>query len=57
MTARLRLGSLDAWLEWQQTLHPRAMDLGLERVSRVLGRTGWRAPVVPGLTVGATNGN
>ena len=56
MTARLRLGSLDAWLEWQQTLHPRAMDLGLERVSRVLGRTGWRAPDVPVLTVGGTNG-
>ena len=56
MTARLRLGSLDAWLEWQQTLHPRAMDLGLERGSRVLGRTGWRAPDVPVLTVGGTNG-
>ena len=56
MTARLRLGSLDAWLEWQQTLHPRAMDLGLERVSRVLGRTGWQAPDVPVLTVGGTNG-
>ena len=56
MTARLRLGSLDAWLEWQQTLHPRAMDLGLERVTRVLERTGWRPPRVPVLTVGGTNG-
>ena len=56
MTARLRLGSLDAWLEWQQTLHPRAMDLGLERVTRVLERTGWRPPQVPVLTVGGTNG-
>jgi dihydrofolate synthase/folylpolyglutamate synthase len=51
-----RFGSLDAWLEWQQALHPRAMDLGLERVSRVLARTGWRAPDVPVLTVGGTNG-
>ena len=56
MTAPLRLGSLDAWLEWQQTLHPRAMDLGLERVTRVLERTGWRPPGVPVLTVGGTNG-
>ena len=56
MTARLRLGSLDAWLEWQQTLHPRAMDLGLERVTRVLERTGWRPPRAPVLTVGGTNG-
>ena len=56
MTAGLRLGSLDAWLEWQQTLHPRAMDLGLERVTRVLERTGWRPPQVPVLTVGGTNG-
>ena len=56
MTAGLRLGSLDAWLEWQQTLHPSAMDLGLERVTRVLERTGWRPPGVPVLTVGGTNG-
>ena len=56
MTAGLRLGSLDAWLEWQQTLHPSAIDLGLERVTRVLERTGWRRPVVPVLTVGGTNG-
>ena len=56
MTAGPRLGSLDAWLEWQQTLHPQAMDLGLDRVRRVLGRTGWRAPDVPVLTVGGTNG-
>ena len=56
MTAGPRFGSLDAWLEWQQTLHPQAMDLGLDRVRRVLGRTGWRAPGVPVLTVGGTNG-
>lgn len=52
----VRFAGLGPWLEWQQTAHPRSIDLGLERVARVLGRTGWgglRAPVV---TVGGTNG-
>lgn len=56
MTAGPRFGSLEAWLEWQQALHPRAMDLGLERVARVLERTGWRRPEAPVLTIGGTNG-
>ncbi|MFO1407066.1 MAG: bifunctional tetrahydrofolate synthase/dihydrofolate synthase [Steroidobacteraceae bacterium] len=51
-----RDASLDAWLDWQQALHPRAMDLGLERVGRVLARTGWRGPRAPVITIGGTNG-
>jgi dihydrofolate synthase/folylpolyglutamate synthase len=56
MTASPRFPRLDDWLEWQQSLHPNPIDLGLERVSRVLGRTGWRGPRQPVITVGGTNG-
>ena len=56
MTAGPRFPRLDDWLEWQQSLHPNPIDLGLERVSRVLGRTGWRGPRQPVITVGGTNG-
>jgi dihydrofolate synthase/folylpolyglutamate synthase len=56
MTAGPRFPRLADWLEWQQSLHPNAIDLGLERVSRVLGRTGWRGPRQPVITVGGTNG-
>jgi len=51
-----RYAGLDDWLEWQQRLHPSTIELGLERVSRVLSRTGWRRPRVPVITVGGTNG-
>jgi dihydrofolate synthase/folylpolyglutamate synthase len=51
-----RFPDLGAWLGWQQALHPRAIDLGLARVRRVLERTGWRQPTRPVITVGGTNG-
>jgi dihydrofolate synthase/folylpolyglutamate synthase len=51
-----RFPRLDDWLEWQQRLHPTTIELGLERVSRVLARTGWQRPRVPVITVGGTNG-
>ncbi len=56
MPPGIRFPDLAHWLEWQQTLHPKAIELGLERAARVLGRTGWRPPVCPVLTVGGTNG-
>jgi len=56
MNAGPRFARLEDWLEWQQSLHPQAIDLGLARVSRVLGRTGWRDPAQPVITVGGTNG-
>ena len=51
-----RFERLEDWLEWQQRAHPVAIDLGLERVARVLRRTGWRRPDAPVITVGGTNG-
>jgi dihydrofolate synthase/folylpolyglutamate synthase len=54
--APVRFSRLEHWLEWQQSAHPQAIDLGLERVARVLARTGWRRPERPVITVGGTNG-
>ena len=56
MPAPIRFPRLEGWLQWQQSAHPQAIDLGLERVARVLGRTGWRRPGQPVVTVGGTNG-
>ena len=56
MPPPVRFARLEDWLEWQQSAHPRPVDLGLERVARVLGRTGWRGASQPVITVGGTNG-
>lgn len=56
MAARIRFPDLDHWLQWQQSLHPATIDLGLDRAARVLARTGWRPPRAPVITVGGTNG-
>ncbi|BCX89955.1 dihydrofolate synthase/folylpolyglutamate synthase [Methylomarinovum tepidoasis] len=48
--------TLADWLTWQQSLHPRPIDLGLARVRRVFERLrpGYRPPLT--ITVGGTNG-
>ena len=56
MPSGIRFPDLARWLEWQQSLHPKLIDLGLERVSRVLSRTGWQRPACPVVTVAGTNG-
>jgi dihydrofolate synthase/folylpolyglutamate synthase len=56
MPSPVRFQRLDDWLAWQQSAHPRAIDLGLERVTRVLARSGWRRPSRPVITIGGTNG-
>jgi dihydrofolate synthase/folylpolyglutamate synthase len=56
MPPPVRFARLDDWLAWQESAHPRTIDLGLERVTRVLGRTGWRGATQPVITVGGTNG-
>jgi len=56
MPPPVRFTRLEQWLYWQQVVHPRAIDLGLERVARVLERTGWGGLRQPVITVGGTNG-
>jgi dihydrofolate synthase/folylpolyglutamate synthase len=53
----LRFKSLDEWLSWQESLNPKEIDLGLERVSRVLHRAGHNNHFdCPLITVAGTNG-
>ena len=51
-----RFHSLAQWLDWQQTLHPSVIDLGLERVREVAERLGVMEPAWPVITVAGTNG-
>ncbi|HEV2229229.1 MAG TPA: bifunctional tetrahydrofolate synthase/dihydrofolate synthase [Steroidobacteraceae bacterium] len=48
--------TLAEWLELQDSVHPRSIDLGLERVGQVAARLGIAAPAFRVLTVGGTNG-
>lgn len=52
----MRFNALDDWLDWQETLNPRGIELGLDRVRRVCGRLGLANPPFRVLTVGGTNG-
>ena len=51
-----RFHRLADWLAWQETLHPNAIDLGLDRLQRTLDRLGWQRPACPVITVAGTNG-
>ena len=52
--------SLEEWLEWQSTLHPRPIDLGLDRCRRVRDAMGLDAACdanrAPRIVVAGTNG-
>jgi dihydrofolate synthase/folylpolyglutamate synthase len=52
----MRFATLDDWLRWQETLHPRTIELGLERVRVVLRRLRPNPPPFTVITVGGTNG-
>lgn len=52
MTAR----TLAEWLQWQESLSPHSIELGLERVGAVLDRLALRCPVGRVVTVAGTNG-
>ncbi len=51
-----RFNNLEDWLRWQETLHPKTIDLGLERVSRVFHRMGAPRPAPVVVIVSGTNG-
>ena len=52
----MRFETLDQWLAWQETLHPSAIDLGLERPGQVLKAMGLDKPSHKVITVAGTNG-
>ena len=48
--------TLDRWLAWFETVHPKRIDLRLDRFVAVLDRLGLRAPPYKIVTVAGTNG-
>lgn len=52
----MRFHTLAEWLQWQETLHPKEIELGLERVSAVWRRLAENGLGCPVITVGGTNG-
>jgi len=54
----MHFDSLKGWLDWQETLHPKSIDLGLERAAQVFNRLSLNhsrnKPIT--ITVGGTNG-
>ncbi len=48
--------TLDEWLQYQQRIHARGIELGLERVREVWRRMGAPRPAPVVITVGGTNG-
>ena len=48
--------NLEEWLAYQQRVHARGIDMGLDRVRAVWRRMGARQPAAAVITVGGTNG-
>jgi dihydrofolate synthase/folylpolyglutamate synthase len=56
VTSLRRDFTLEDWLEWFETLHPKKIDMSLERVVAVLESLGLRKPPFKVITVAGTNG-
>lgn len=52
----MQFSSLNAWLDWQATLHPKTIELGLERCQQVAERLNLLTPPFEIITVAGTNG-
>lgn len=52
----MRFENLEEWLDWQSTLHPKEIELGLDRVSAVWRRLNSDPLMCKVITVGGTNG-
>lgn len=53
----MRFSTLDDWLDWQQSLNPKTIDLGLQRVAEVLQKLQLSADYpCPVITLAGTNG-
>lgn len=56
MTQSRRFESLDGWLAWLQTLHPKQIDMSLDRARGVMAALGIADPPYRVVTVAGTNG-
>ncbi|WP_455202447.1 bifunctional tetrahydrofolate synthase/dihydrofolate synthase [Kaarinaea lacus] len=52
----MRFTTLQEWLQWQETLHPSEIDLGLDRVRAVMQRMQLGEPSFTVISVAGTNG-
>ena len=52
----MQFDTLDQWLDWQTSLHAKAIDLGLDRVQRVADAMGIERIAGRVVTVAGTNG-
>ncbi|NOU13794.1 MAG: bifunctional tetrahydrofolate synthase/dihydrofolate synthase [Methylococcaceae bacterium] len=52
----MHFDTLQGWLNWQESLHPLTIDLGLERAARVFKSLNPQAVKPPTITVAGTNG-
>ena len=52
----MRFNTLNDWLNWQETLHPSAIELGLERPQQVLQQMQLPTRKCPLISVAGTNG-
>jgi dihydrofolate synthase/folylpolyglutamate synthase len=52
----MRYSTLEEWLNWQETLQPEEIKLGLDRISQVLTRLELTKPNYTLITVAGTNG-
>lgn len=52
----MRFQTLSEWLDWQQQLHPKSIELGLERVSQVFDRLSLGKVANQIITIAGTNG-
>jgi len=52
----MHFDSLKGWLDWQETLHPKSIDLGLERVSQVFARLNPQGIKPLTISIAGTNG-
>ena len=48
--------TLNDWLDYQLQIHPKSIDMGLERISVVAERLGIEKPAKRVITVAGTNG-
>jgi len=51
----MRFKKVQDWLDWQESLHHKEIDLGLDRVKQVAGKLGIHLSC-PVITVAGTNG-
>lgn len=52
----MRFNTLNEWLDWQMSLHPRKIELGLTRIRTVAQRLNLLPPPFSVITVAGTNG-